>query len=278
MKISFKTSQQESTWEEIVEIWKAADEMEVFEGGWLFDHFYPLFTDDASTPCMEAWSLIAALAAVTSRLRLGHMVTSNTYRHPAVVANMIATVDVISGGRLDFGFGAGWFEAEHAAYGIPLPPLRERFDRFDEALEVIHLLLTERQSNFNGSYYQLADAFCEPKPVQSPRPPFVIGGRGEKRLLRSTAMWADHYNYPRDDVDDFRYRLEVLHRWCDEVGRDPSEIETSLQIRVHEVGEAVGHAATAGEAGADHVIFYFPPPPTLGLLEQLAEASEPLIG
>ena len=123
-----------------------------------------------------------------------------------------------------------------------------------------------------------ADAFCEPKPVQSPRPPFVIGGRGEKRLLRSTAMWADHYNYPRDDVDDFRYRLEVLHRWCDEVGRDPSEIETSLQIRVHEVGEAVGHAATAGEAGADHVIFYFPPPPTLGLLEQLAEASEPLIG
>ena len=277
MKVSFKTSQQESTWEEIEAVWKAADEMDVFQGGWLFDHFYPLFTD-TSKPCMEAWSVIAALAAVTERLRLGHMVTSNTYRHPAVVANTIATVDRISGGRLDFGFGAGWFEDEHAAYGIPLPPLKERFDRFDEALEVIHRLLTEHQSSFDGTYYQLTDAYCEPKPIQSPRPPFVIGGRGEKRLLRSTAQWADHYNYPRDDLDDFRYRLEVLSHWCDELGRDMSEIETSLQIRVHDVAKAVDHAAAAGEAGADHVIFYFPPPPTVDLLEQLAEASKPLVG
>ena len=275
MKISFKTSQQEVTWEQILDVWRAADEMEVFEGGWLFDHFYPLFTD-TSLPCMEAWSAAAALAAVTRRLRIGHMVTSNTYRHPAVVANTIATVDLISRGRLDFGFGAGWFEEEHAAYGIPLPPLKERFDRFDEALEVIHLLLTEHRSSFSGEYYQLTDAFCEPKPAQEPRPPFVIGGKGVRRLLRSAALWADHYNYPGDDLDDFEYRLEVLDRWCDEVGRDRSEIETSLQIRVNEVNEAVEHASEAVEVGANHVIFYLPSPPSVTVLEKLSVAASAL--
>ena len=139
MKISFKTSQQETTWKDLEAIWRLADDIEVFEGGWLFDHFYPLFTD-SSKACMEAWTTAAALAAVTERLRIGHMVTSNTYRHPAVVANTIATVDQISEGRLDFGFGAGWFVDEHEAYGISLPPLKERFDRFDEAIEVLGTL------------------------------------------------------------------------------------------------------------------------------------------
>ena len=275
MEISFKTSQQETTWDRLEEIWRAADDMDVFRGGWLFDHFYPLATDH-SLPCMEAWSTAAALAAVTKRVRIGHMVTSNTYRHPAVVANTIATVDLISEGRLDFGFGAGWFEDEHEAYGIPLPPLGERFDRFDEAIEVIHLLLTERQPSFDGRYYQLSEAYCEPKPAQDPRPPLVIGGKGTKRLLRSAARWADHYNYPGADIEDFSYRLEVLAEWCEELGRDRSEIETSLQIRVHDVGEAVSEAAKAGEAGADHVIFYLPPPHQTSLLEELAKAASEL--
>lgn len=275
MKISFKTSQQESTWDQLVEIWRAADDIEVYQGGWLFDHFYPLFTD-TSKPCLEAWSTAAALAAITNRLRIGHMVTSNTYRHPAVVANTIATVDLISDGRLDFGFGAGWFEEEHQAYGIPLPPLKERFDRFDEAIEVIHLLLTEYQPSFAGDFYQLNEAYCEPKPAQSPRPPFVIGGKGEKRLLRTAAQWADHYNYPGTDLDDFKSRLEVLDRWCDELGRDRSEIEISLQIRVHDIAEATAVAADAGEAGADHVIFILPPPPDVSILEKLAIASADL--
>jgi F420-dependent oxidoreductase-like protein len=276
MKISFKTSQQETTWDSLEAIWRAADEMEVFTGGWLFDHFYPLWTDPAK-PCLEAWSAAAGVAAVTRRLRIGHMVTSNTYRHPAVVANTIATVDLISGGRLDFGLGAGWFEDEHEAYGIPLPPLTERFDRFDEALEVIDLLLTERTTTYEGEYYQLKEAYCEPKPAQRPRPPFVIGGKGEKRLLRSAALWADHYNYPGADLVDFKYRLEVLERWCGELGRDRAEIETSLQIRVQGIEEAVAAAAEAGEAGADHVIFMLPPPHEVGTLERLAVASEDLI-
>ncbi len=275
MKVSFKTSQQETTWDEVAAIWRLADDIEVYEGGWLFDHFYPLFTD-SSLPCLEAWTMAAGVAAITDRLRVGHMVTSNTYRHPAVVANTIATVDLISNGRLDFGFGAGWFEEEHTAYGMTLPPLKERFDRFDEAVEVIDLLLTQTRSSYSGEHYQLVDAYCEPKPVQAPRPPFVIGGKGEKRLLRTAARWADHYNYPGDDVEDFKYRLEVLWQWCEKLGRDPSEIETSLQIRVNDIAEAMDNAAAAGDAGADHVIFYLPPPADIALIEPIAAAAAEL--
>jgi F420-dependent oxidoreductase-like protein len=272
MKISFKTSQQETTWQNLAAIWRLADDIEVFEGGWLFDHFYPLFTD-SSKPCLEAWSTAAAIASITNRLRIGHMVTSNTYRHPAVVANTVATVDQISGGRLDFGIGAGWFEDEHEAYGIPLPPLKERFDRFDEAIQVIDLLLTEERPSFSGEHYNLVDAYCEPKPIQSPRPPLVIGGVGEKRLLRSAAMRADHYNYPFADLDGFGHKMGVLDEWCATIGRDPTEIERSLQIIVQDVSEAADVAAAASEAGAGHVIFYLPAPADISLIEPLAEAS-----
>lgn len=275
-RISFKTSQQQTTWNEILQVWRYADDVEIFEGGWLFDHFYPLGTDHSDS-CMEAWSVAAALAAVTNRLRIGHMVTSNTYRHPSVVANTVATVDQISGGRLDFGFGAGWFEAEHTAYGIELPPLKERFDRFDEAIEVIDLLLTRRQSSFEGEHYRLEDAFCEPKPLQDPRPPLVIGGKGEKRLLRSAGRWADHYNYPGDDVEDFEYRLGVLGEWCREFGRDPDEIEKSLQVSVTDVGEAVETASLAADAGATHIIFYYRPPFSASAIDELAEAASALV-
>ncbi len=272
MKISFKTSQQETTWSEIAAIWRLADDIDIYHGGWLFDHFYPLNTEPTED-CFEGWTIAAGLASITKRLRLGHMVTSNTYRHPAVAANMVATLDHITNGRFDFGFGAGWFEPEHDAYGIPLPPLQERFDRFDEALEVIDLLLTTPVADYEGEYYQLRDAYCEPKPVQKPRPPFVIGGKGEKRLLRAAARWADHYNYPGDDVADFRYRLQVLHDHCADIGRDPSQIETSLQIRVSDVPVAIAKAAEAGAAGADHVILYLPPPADIRLIEPVAEEA-----
>ena len=272
MRISFKTSQQQQTWDNIAAVWRLADDIDVYHGGWLFDHFYPLFVDE-SEACFEAWTLAGALGAITDRLRIGHMVTSNTYRHPAVAANMVASLDHVTDGRFDFGFGAGWFEPEHEAYGIPLPPLTERFDRFDEALEVIDLLLTEPVADYDGEYYQLKGAYCEPKPVQDPRPPFVIGGRGEKRLLRSVARWADHYNYPGDDLADFQYRLEVLRSHCADIARDPSEIETSVQIRVVDVKQAVEKAAKAGRAGADQVVFMLLPPADIGLLEPLAEEA-----
>lgn len=272
MRISFKTSQQQTTYDELAAIWLLTDDIDVYDGGWLDDHFYALFSDELA-PRFEAWTLAGALGGITNRLRIGHMVTSNTYRHPAVAANMVTTLDHITDGRFDFGLGAGWMQAEHEAYGIKLPPLTERFDRFDEALEVIHLLLTEPVANFDGEYYQLRAAHNEPKPVQRPRPPFVIGGRGEKRLLRSAARWADHYNYPGDDLLDFSYRLGVLHEHCADIGRDPAEIETSIQVRVHDPPRAVETAARAQEAGAGHVVFQLPPPSDIALIEPLAEEA-----
>src|SRR5437899_2819737 len=186
MRFAIKTAPQHTTYKDMLAVWQAADEIELFDSAWTFDHFYPIFSDWKG-PCMEAWVTTTGLAQATKRIRVGVMVTGNVYRHPAVLANMAASLDIVSNGRLEFGFGAGWNQQECDAYGIDLPPLRERFDRFDEAVEVIDSLLTNEETTFNGRYYQLTDARCEPKPVQKPRPPLVIGGAGEKRTLRAVA-------------------------------------------------------------------------------------------
>src|SRR4051794_41960049 len=165
------------------DMWLAADDIDVFDCGWNFDHFYPILVADRTGPCFEGWTMLAALAGMTRRIRLGVMVTGNPYRHPAVLANMAATVDVASGGRLELGIGAGWNQEESDAYGIDLPPLKERFDRLEEALEVVTRLLTQEVSDFDGRYYQLRQARCEPKPTQKPHPPICVGGSGEKRTL-----------------------------------------------------------------------------------------------
>jgi len=271
MRFSFKTASMETTWQAMSAMWIEADDIDVYDAGWNFDHFYPIFTEP-SGPCLEGWTTLTALAAVTSRLRLGAMVLGNTYRHPAVLANMAATLDHVSGGRLEIGIGAGWAEHEHTAYGIELPALKKRFDMFDEACEVLHRLLTEYQTTFAGEHYQITDAYCEPKPLQTPRPPIVIGGKGEKRTLRAAARWADQWNYPGGDVAEFIRKTEVLHAHCADVGRDPSEIEVSIQTRYTD--DPVATAATAAEmieAGAGHVIVYFPTPHDPAQLGPVAE-------
>src|SRR3954470_12655257 len=177
MRFAIKTSPQHTTFKDMLAVWQAADEMPIFESAWTFDHFYPIFSDPTG-PCLEGWVATTALAQATTRLRVGLMVTGNPYRHPAVLANMAATLDVISNGRLELGIGAGWNQQECDAYGIPLPPLKERFDRFDEALDVLDLLLRQETSDYDGRHYQLRDARCEPKGVQQPRVPITIGGGG----------------------------------------------------------------------------------------------------
>lgn len=273
MKVSFKTAPMHTDWQSIRDVWIEADDIDVFDGGWTFDHFTPLRGDEAG-PCLEGWVLLASLATLTSRLRLGVMVTGNTYRHPAVLANMAATADIVSGGRLDLGIGAGWFAEEHAAYGIELPPLRERFDRLDEALEVIHLLLTEDVSNFDGMHYRLRDARCEPKPLQQPHPPIVIGGGGERRTLRATARWADHWNFPSMafDVDAFRRKVDVLEAWCEELGRPSSEIEKSIQFAAGDPASLSDRIGQAASAGADHAVVALPSPHRVADLVAVAEA------
>jgi F420-dependent oxidoreductase-like protein len=273
MRFGIKTAPQHTTYRDMLEVWRAADDMELFESAWTFDHFYPIFSD-TNGPCMEAWTTTTALAQATERIRVGVMVTGNVYRHPAVLANMAASTDIISNGRLELGIGAGWNEQECAAYGIDLPPLRERFDRFDEGVQVIRKLLTEEEADFDGRYYQLTKARCEPKPVQTPHPPIVIGGLGEKRTLRAVARWADHWNFPGGGVEVFKSKRDVLAKHCADAGRDLSEITTSTHLRLDpsDMGPLVAEAQALSDAGLDLGIVYLPPPHTPAVLGPLAEA------
>ncbi|MFX0162830.1 MAG: LLM class F420-dependent oxidoreductase [Candidatus Hodarchaeota archaeon] len=196
-----------------------------YDSIWTSDHF---FMDEESIDrnCMEAWTLLAALAAKTEKIRLGTLVTCNSYRYPAVVAKIAATVDMISNGRLFFGFGAGWKEIEYNAYGIPFPSLKERMDMMEEAIQIIKLLWTEPKASFEGKYYKIKDAVSAPKPVQKPMPPILIGGDGEKRTLRMVAKYADYCNLWL--VPNLEHKLEVLKNHCKDVGRDYDEVGKSL--------------------------------------------------
>lgn len=272
-RFSFKTIPQDTAWEPMRDVWIAADDIDLYSAGWNFDHFYPILQSDRTGPCFEGWTMLAALAGVTRRLRLGVMVTGNPYRHPAVLANMAASLDVISDGRLELGIGAGWNEEESQAYGIELPPLRERFDRLDEACAVLDLLLTRATASFAGRYYRLTDARCEPKPVQRPRPPIVIGGGGEKRTLRIAAQYADQWNAPGATPEVLKHKIDVLHGHCAAVGRNPSDIEISVQVRAGAEPAAVAdEAAALVAAGAQHVIVGFRAPFEAGRLEPIAQA------
>ena len=278
MRFGIKTSPQNTTWPDMLAVWQAADGIELFESAWTFDHFYPIFSDPTG-PCMEGWITLAALAQATERIRLGVLVTGNVYRHPAVLANMAASLDIVSNGRLELGLGAGWNEEECAAYGIDLPPLKERFDRFDEACQVVVGLLRDETTDFEGTHYRLTAARCEPKPVQRPHPPLCIGGGGEKRTLRAVARWAQHWNFPGGGVDVLNQKREILHAHCAEVGRNPAEIMISTHLRIPadgDLGALVDEAAALGDAGLDLGIVYLNPPHRPGVLAPLAEALRPL--
>lgn len=280
LRFGIKTSPQHVAYEDIVRVWRAADDEPAFDDAWDFDHFMPL-GDDPTGPCLEGWTLLAALAAQTRRLRVGVMVTGNTYRHPAILANMGATVDIISGGRLDFGIGAGWNELEHNAYGIPLYPPGERIRRFGEACEVIRLLWTETVANFDGKYYQLKDARCEPKPVQKPYPPFVIGGSGEQLTLRVVARYADVWNYAGGPGDVFQHKNALIDQYCAEIGRDPATIRRSMQTRVDpaNLGAARDTLREFVNAGASHLVLYLSAPYPSDIVTRLArEVIDPVRG
>jgi F420-dependent oxidoreductase-like protein len=193
-----------------------------WDGLWYADHFMPN-AEDTSTPWPEAWITLAALGAQVPRLRMGTLVTGNTYRHPAVLAKMAATLDHITGGRVVLGLGSGWQENEHQQYGIPFYTVAERLKRLDEACQVIKLLFSETKSSFNGNYYQLDDASLEPKPVQSPLP-LMIGGGGEQVTLKITAKYADEWNV-WGTVETLRHKMAILDQHCADVGRDPKSIK-----------------------------------------------------
>jgi F420-dependent oxidoreductase-like protein len=272
LRFGIKTAPQYTTYDDILRIWREADQISVFEHAWVFDHLIAV-GDDPSGPCLEGWTLLSALAAATERLRVGVMVTSNTFRHPALLAKMAATVDQVCDGRLDFGIGAGWNEREHASTGIPLYPPSERIDRLAEACEVIQRLWTEDAVDFAGHYYQLDQALCEPKPVQQPRPPMVIGGGGERLTLHVVAKYADIWNIIPASVAEFARKSAILDAHCVAVGRDPHTIERSVQVVADLAQPDEVQQSLRGyiNAGATHLILELQPPFTSGVVNRLAD-------
>lgn len=192
-----------------------------WDGMWYADHFMPN-AKDTSAPWPEAWTTLSAIAASVPRLRIGTLVSGNTYRHPAVLAKMAATLDHISGGRVVLGLGAGWQENEHEQYGLDFYTVQERLARLDEACRVINLLFKETSANFAGKYYQLTNATLEPKPMQAPLP-LLVGGGGEKVTLRITAEHANEWNV-WGTVDTLKHKMGVLDAHCERLGRNPAEI------------------------------------------------------
>jgi len=278
MRFAFKTAPQNTTWADMLAVWREGDQIEAFESGWSFDHFYPIF-GDSTGPCLEGWTTLAALAQATRRLRLGVLVTGIHYRHPAVLANMAAAIDIISEGRLELGLGAGWNREESDAYGIGLGSPGERSDRLEEACQVLIGLLSQESTTFEGTYYQLRNARNEPRGPQRPHPPICIGGSGEKRTLRTAARYAQHWNFVGGSVEEFARKRDVLHSHCADIGRDPQEIVLSSHVRLGDTGEtgpAIEAAAALGEQGLDLAIFVLRPPHTPADLDRLADALDQL--
>ncbi len=243
-------------YDDLVRVWREADEVPEIEHAWLFDHLMPIF-GDPDGPAFEGWTLLAALAAQTRRLRLGVMVTSNRFRPPALLAKIATTVDIVSDGRLDFGIGVGsrphppaaW--REYPAHGLPFHDPAQAVASLAEACALIKRLWTEEKPfDFHGEHHRLTGAFGNPKPVQRPHPPILVGGRAAA-TLRVAAEHADLWNIPGGDIDDVVRRSALLDRYCADIGRDPVSIVRSIHLpvdtdRPDAVREAVGRRWTRG--------------------------------
>lgn len=201
-----------------------------FDSVWVYDHFHTVPTAVQETT-FEAWTLMGALATSTSRVRLGQMCTCNSYRPPSYLAKVAATVDVVSGGRVDVGIGAGWYEAEFRGYGYAFPPARERIDALGEAVEILRRMWTEDEVHFEGRHYRLQGAICRPKPLQEPHIPLWVAGGGERRTLRVAARHASYTNFGAT-LEEFVHKSKVLAGHCADVGTDPDAIVRSSNFNV----------------------------------------------
>ncbi|MFI5958023.1 LLM class F420-dependent oxidoreductase [Cryptosporangium sp. NPDC051539] len=247
----FTEPQQGADYETLLAVAKTAEDLG-YEAFFRSDHYVSMGDVSGLPGPTDTWITLGAIARETSRIRLGTLVTSATFRYPGPLAVAVAQVDRMSGGRVDFGLGAGWFEAEHKAYAIPFPPVGERFDRLEEQLEIITGLWSTPEGetySFDGKHYQVVDSPALPKPAQSPRPPIVIGGKGKKRTPALTVKYADEFNVPFDSVETVKAQYDVVRAACEQAGRDPKELVFSAaQIVVcgRDDAEVARRAAAVG--------------------------------
>lgn len=277
MRFAISTSPQRCSWDWLLETWRRADDIELFESGWTFDHFYPLF-GDSTEDCLEGWITLTALLQETRRLRGGVLVTGMLYRHPAVLANMASTLDITSGGRLEVGVGAGWNEEECAAYGIELGSMADRFARFEEGLAVLQGLCNDDRTDFDGEHYVLRDAMNNPKGPQQPLP-ICVGGGGLRRTIPAAARHAHHWNYGSQtmSVADFSMRHGVFLDALAAVGRDRDDVTVSTLVRyADDPAVMVAEATAYAEAGVDLGIVSIPKDQGPDVLDRIAEALAPL--
>ena len=255
MRFGLEMAQHRLEWDDLLSRVELAEQWG-FDGAWIFDHFQPLYGEGPG-PCMEAWTLLAALAASTERIRLGALVTGMTYRHPAVLAAEVVTVDHVSDGRLEFGIGTGWYEPEHDELGIDLPRAGERVDRFEEGLQVIVRLMTEDEVHFDGEHFQLRGATILPRPVQQPHPPVWIGASGP-RMLGIVARYADVWHTFGTPAEVARLSA-VLDEKMTGAGRDPAHVARATSLSIEGSWDSIRREVDAyAEVGVSYLVVGWP--------------------
>jgi F420-dependent oxidoreductase-like protein len=249
----------------LAEIARTADEVG-FASLWVMDHFFQIRgVGEMDEPMLESYTTLGYLAGVTKRIRLGTLVTGVVYRHPGILVKAVSTLDVISGGRAYLGIGAAWNEREAKGLGVPFPPLKERFERLEETLQIAKHMWAGRMTPYNGRHFQLAEPLNSPQPLTRPHPPILIGGMGEKKTLRLVAQYGDACNlFARMGADTVRHKLDVLKRHCDEVGRPYDDIERTV-LDVVNIGpggqtasDVIATCRTLADLGVQHFIFSMP--------------------
>ena len=254
IRFGIATGQQRYQWPQLRELWEVA-ERAGYDSLWTGDHLYAIMADPSEST-FEGWSTLAALSQHTRRARIGSLVNCNSFRNPCLTAKMAVTLDHLSDGRFILGLGAGWFEQEHRSLGFEFQPILERLRALDEACRIIKAMLTEGRASFHGSHYEIADAICSPKPIQRPRPPLMIAGRGENVLLKIVAEHADMWN-TQGNPEQMKRLIEVIRRHADRVQRDTDEIEKTVVITLcyspsrEQEEEAIGFTAMIGRTSAE---------------------------
>ena len=268
----------------LAEIGQAADEAG-FYSLWVMDHFFQIRgVGQPEEPMLESYSALSYLAGFTKRARLGTMVTGVVYRYPGILVKTATTLDVLSGGRAYFGIGAAWFEREALGLGVPFPPIKERFERLEEALQIANQMWSGEATPYEGKYFHLAETLTSPQPLSKPHPPILIGGSAERRTLRIVAKYGDGCNlFGRAGVDTLRHKLEVLRQHCEDVGRPYDEIEKTALGTVNlapgqmSVEQVISSCRTLADLGFQQVIFNMPNVSEIKPLEIFGKEIIPLV-